>query len=52
VVTACPRVAIDDYLKFETPVLTLTELDLALTGQGEYTFDEIRSKDYRPIYVG
>lgn len=52
VVTACPRVAIDDYLKFEKPVLTLTELDLALTGQGEYAFDEIRAKEYRPIYVG
>lgn len=41
--TACPRVAIDDYLHYKKPILTPTELEIALGRRTweTYTFDEI-----------
>ncbi len=45
--TACPRVAIDDYQQYHTPVLTPIELQIAL-GIKEWTsyqFDEITEED-------
>ncbi|UCE73612.1 MAG: diphthamide biosynthesis enzyme Dph2 [Methanomassiliicoccales archaeon] len=41
--TACPRIAIDDYLKFQAPVLTPQEFKIALgeLDWEDYTFDEI-----------
>ena len=44
--TACPRIAIDDYLQFKVPIITPVELDILL-GQkkwDDYQFDEILSK--------
>lgn len=41
--TACPRIAIDDYLQYKKPILTPVELEIAL-GRREwetYGFDEI-----------
>jgi 2-(3-amino-3-carboxypropyl)histidine synthase len=41
--TACPRIAIDDYIQYKIPILTPIELDILL-GFGnwdEYRFDEI-----------
>jgi 2-(3-amino-3-carboxypropyl)histidine synthase len=41
--TACPRLAIDDYLRYKKPMLTPVELEvvLGLRGWEEYTFDSI-----------
>jgi 2-(3-amino-3-carboxypropyl)histidine synthase len=41
--TLCPRIAIDDYLSFKTPIITPKELEIALgkTSWDEYQFDEI-----------
>lgn len=41
--TACPRIAIDDYMLFNTPILTPIELDilLGIKRWGDYRFDEI-----------
>ena len=41
--TACPRLAIDDYLRYQKPMLTPVELEvvLGLREWGEYTFDSI-----------
>ena len=41
--TACPRIAIDDYLQYKIPILTPIELDilLGLKKWDEYRFDEI-----------
>jgi 2-(3-amino-3-carboxypropyl)histidine synthase len=41
--TACPRIAIDDYLRYKKPIVTPVELEIAL-GRREwetYVFDEI-----------
>jgi 2-(3-amino-3-carboxypropyl)histidine synthase len=41
--TACPRIAIDDYLQYKKPIITPVELEIAL-GKREwetYVFDEI-----------
>jgi len=41
--TACPRIAIDDYLQYKKPIITPVELEIAL-GRREwetYVFDEI-----------
>jgi 2-(3-amino-3-carboxypropyl)histidine synthase len=41
--TACPRIAIDDYLQYKKPIITPLELEIAL-GRREwetYVFDEI-----------
>ena len=41
--TACPRIAIDDYLQYKKPIITPLELEIVL-GRREwetYTFDEI-----------
>ena len=43
--TACPRIAIDDYLQYKKPIITPVELEIAL-GRREwetYCFDEIVS---------
>jgi 2-(3-amino-3-carboxypropyl)histidine synthase len=43
--TACPRIAIDDYLQYKKPIITPIELEIAL-GRREwetYVFDEILS---------
>jgi 2-(3-amino-3-carboxypropyl)histidine synthase len=43
--TACPRIAIDDYLQYKKPIITPVELEIAL-GRREwetYSFDEIVS---------
>ena len=41
--TACPRIAIDDYMRYETPIVTPFELDivLGLKRWDDYRFDEI-----------
>ena len=41
--TACPRIAIDDYMQYKTPIITPIELDilLGLKKWEEYKFDEI-----------
>jgi 2-(3-amino-3-carboxypropyl)histidine synthase len=41
--TACPRIAIDDYMQYETPIITPVELDilLGIKKWEEYQFDEI-----------
>ena len=41
--TACPRIAIDDYMRYETPIITPFELDvvLGLRKWEEYQFDEM-----------
>ena len=45
--TACPRIAIDDYMQYKTPIITPIELDilLGLKKWGEYHFDEITQPD-------
>jgi 2-(3-amino-3-carboxypropyl)histidine synthase len=43
--TACPRIAIDDYLQYKKPIITPVELEIVL-GRREwetYVFDEILS---------
>ena len=41
--TACPRIAIDDYMRYEIPIITPVELDILLGFEKweEYKFDEI-----------
>ena len=43
--TSCPRIAIDDYMQYEIPILTPVELDilLGLKKWEDYQFDEIRN---------
>jgi len=45
VCTACPRIAIEDYLRFKKPILTPQEFEIALGLRRweEYVFDEIRA---------
>ncbi len=42
--TLCPRVAIDDYTRYKTPVITPVECEIAmgLRSWDEYVFDEIK----------
>jgi len=41
--TACPRIAIDDYMQYKTPIITPVELEilLGLKKWDDYQFDEI-----------
>lgn len=41
--TACPRIAIDDYIQYKAPIITPIELDIVLDFKKweEYQFDEI-----------
>ena len=41
--TACPRIAIDDYLRYKTPIITPLELDIVLGFKKweDYRFDEV-----------
>ena len=41
--TACPRIAIDDYMQYKTPIITPIELDIVLGFKKweDYRFDEI-----------
>lgn len=43
--TACPRIAIDDYLQYKKPIVTPVELEIALSRRlwETYVFDEILS---------
>ena len=43
--TACPRIAIEDYLTYKKPILTPQEFEIVLGERpwGEYAFDEIRA---------
>jgi 2-(3-amino-3-carboxypropyl)histidine synthase len=43
--TACPRIAIDDYMQYKIPIITPVELDilLGLKKWDDYQFDEILS---------
>ena len=43
--TACPRIAIDDYMQYKIPILTPVELDvlLGLKKWEDYQFDEIKN---------
>lgn len=43
--TACPRIAIDDYMQYKVPIITPVELDilLGLKKWENYQFDEIRN---------
>jgi 2-(3-amino-3-carboxypropyl)histidine synthase len=43
--TACPRIAIDDYLQYKIPIITPIELEILLgkTSWDKYEFDEIVS---------
>lgn len=47
--TACPRIAIDDYLQYDRPMLTLPELEVALglRAWDDYVLDEITA-NHRP----
>jgi 2-(3-amino-3-carboxypropyl)histidine synthase len=44
--TACPRIAIDDHVQYDKPILTFPELEVALGLKewGEYELDEITAK--------
>jgi 2-(3-amino-3-carboxypropyl)histidine synthase len=44
--TACPRIAIDDYMQYKVPIITPVELDILLGYKKweEYGFDEILSE--------
>lgn len=50
--TACPRIAIDDYVSFNKPILTPIEFDMILQDKitDEYKMDEIRMEDIYPIF--
>ena len=43
--TACPRIAIEDYLRYKHPILTPPELEIVLGERAweDYAFDEIRA---------
>lgn len=43
--TACPRIAIDDYMQYKVPIITPIELDILLGFKKweDYSFDEITS---------
>ena len=43
--TACPRIAIEDYLRYKRPILTPQELEIVLGERTweDYVFDEIRA---------
>jgi 2-(3-amino-3-carboxypropyl)histidine synthase len=43
VCTACPRIAIDDYLRYPIPIITPTELEIVLGERklGDYAIDQI-----------
>jgi len=43
--TACPRIAIDDYMQYKVPIITPMELDILLGFKKweDYSFDEITS---------
>ncbi len=43
--TACPRIAIEDYLRYKAPILTPPELEVVLGTRRweDYAFDEIRA---------
>ena len=43
--TACPRIAIEDYLTYKQPILTPQEFEIVLGERpwSEYAFDEIRA---------
>jgi len=41
--TACPRIAIEDYLRYKQPILTPQELEIVLGERKTYAFDEIRA---------
>lgn len=43
--TSCPRIAIDDYLQYKTPILTPVELEITLGKRRweDYIFDQIKS---------
>jgi 2-(3-amino-3-carboxypropyl)histidine synthase len=42
--TACPRLTIDDYLRYKKPIITPVELEIVLNIRSwdEYTLDEIK----------
>ena len=44
--TACPRIAIDDYMQYKTPILTPIELEIlfGIKNWNDYRFDEIINK--------
>jgi len=44
--TACPRIAIDDYLQYKTPIITPVELEIVLDKKKweDYQFDQITSQ--------
>jgi 2-(3-amino-3-carboxypropyl)histidine synthase len=44
--TACPRVAIDDYLQYKVPIITPVELEILLGNKNwdDYQFDQITSQ--------
>lgn len=48
--TACPRIAIDDYLRYDRPILTPQELEVALGLRRweDYEFDEITASHEPP----
>jgi 2-(3-amino-3-carboxypropyl)histidine synthase len=43
--TACPRIAIEDYLQYKKPILTPPEFEIVLGERNwkDYQFDEIRA---------
>lgn len=45
--TACPRVAIDDYMAYKIPIITLVEVEILLGKRKwvDYQFDQIDSND-------
>lgn len=46
--TACPRIAIDDYVQYKKPIITAVELDIMLGKLvwDEYVFDQILNDEY------
>ncbi|MCL4345302.1 MAG: diphthamide biosynthesis enzyme Dph2 [Candidatus Thermoplasmatota archaeon] len=45
--TGCPRVATDDFMRYETPIMTAQEFQMIFKGKGngKYIFDEIVNVD-------
>jgi len=50
--TACPRIAIDDYVSFNKPILTPIEFGMILDGKitDKYQMDEIIQEDIYPVF--
>lgn len=48
VITACPRIAVDDQARYKVPLLTPADLDMLLDGKNpeEYVFDSFENSEF------